>query len=1238
MIAASSSVSACGDDGGKSQDVETVPYCESVHCPKGTTCSEDLRMCVTDSPGEVEDNPCDQCTDKQECINNACVDKEPVANPCDQCTDKQECIDNTCVDKVPDPPAQLCNDTDEPMCNGNAVVYCVDGELVPQDCEDLVCVEGMCVEKAVEPETCDLDNFELTCEGNSIVSCVEGVLHTEPCPEGQYCDAGACLDTDFCPDNPNKMTAGVCGCAIPDTDLDENGTADCLDIKDLCPDDSEKDNPGQCGCGIPEGTCNEGDLCPDHPDKTVPGICGCDADDTDTDGDGIPDCIDKCPGNSYKLNEDACDCDHVQVSMDDTSYCAIPVGTAKEFVDIINGIADASLEVSSDTVYAVMRNINLADVLTDDTVWKPVAFKGKLTSGGNTPKTIAYTNTDGERLSLHCAETDESCGLFGKLEGARIHNVSLNLGVSGLNKIGGLAGIAEADTKLTSIQANTDITGAGSHVGGVVGYGTHISLSGITHQGKVTNSGENTPEAPVANTGGIVGTLADASVISDSKNTGRVISESKSIDRPANDLGGIVGRAESDTTLFNLTNDSIVSTQTTIHVGGIAGIHTKISASGNKNLTNNGYVKGFQFVGGLFGLLDNVYGVEGITESVNHGTVTGLWQYTGGIAGYNHIPLMRVINDGSISGSTYIGGISGYQNDSVNYALNKGTIWGENAQQGCGTFIGGIFGQLIGGFSHSYLTNHGLITADWAPRMSVNSSTGVQNADDCPNRYFAGIAGYISDGKGTKFTNVYNTGNITTSMTGLGRSGGIAGWAHTLSLVNAKNTGAIKGTYPTGGIIGRLLIRGKAADKNFPFEMKNVENTGNLQSVGDRAGGIIGDLDIENEEAEYTFDQLVNSGTISSSASRVGGIIGNIRANNKNTIFRNLYNTGNIKGAAHVGGIVGNINSNLEDFWEGESFRYNSTKDRTMTYTFEGGYSTGSVSGSGNCIGGLFGYVILNPISAHDAVAGHGGTQSTVNCPKNSNIYTRYLELIYHNATASFNFKNMYASGDVTQTGTGQWTGGIFGYIDTQTIPREYQNKKIVFSDTCVITRENTTKYTATNISEVNIHNAYYLGKITSPHERAGTLFGRVLQADSIDAANPYKAAYLASNDGKSSLANLYSVATLADKGSAVAGYKDSTAYLTVNNVYTWSDGNPNKLVWGPDASMTGHAAFNFNDAGIAVVGSDKLIDKLNAIVASLGLTSWKDASYTLPDSKSVTIPSLDIKPGLAAWEPWEGK
>ena len=103
---------------------------------------------------------------------------------------------------------------------------------------------------------------------------------------------------DQCPDDPNKIQPGVCGCGVADTDTDSDGTADC---NDGCPNDPNKVAPGICGCGVADtdsdgdGTADCNDGCPNDPNKTQPGICGCDKPDTDTDNDGIKDCNDNCP-------------------------------------------------------------------------------------------------------------------------------------------------------------------------------------------------------------------------------------------------------------------------------------------------------------------------------------------------------------------------------------------------------------------------------------------------------------------------------------------------------------------------------------------------------------------------------------------------------------------------------------------------------------------------------------------------------------------------------------------------------------------------------------------------------------------------------------------------------------------------------------------------------------------------------------------------------------------------------
>jgi hypothetical protein len=102
------------------------------------------------------------------------------------------------------------------------------------------------------------------------------------------------ITPDACPSDPNKTDPGICGCGVPDTDTDGDGTPDC---NDGCPNDSGKTSPGTCGCGASEtgdtdgdGTLDCVDSCPnDARFQTTTGICGCNAYYVDMNEDGTPD-------------------------------------------------------------------------------------------------------------------------------------------------------------------------------------------------------------------------------------------------------------------------------------------------------------------------------------------------------------------------------------------------------------------------------------------------------------------------------------------------------------------------------------------------------------------------------------------------------------------------------------------------------------------------------------------------------------------------------------------------------------------------------------------------------------------------------------------------------------------------------------------------------------------------------------------------------------------------------------
>jgi hypothetical protein len=57
-----------------------------------------------------------------------------------------------------------------------------------------------------------------------------------------------------------------------------------------------------------DGTPNCNDGCPNDPNKTAPGACGCGVAETDSDGDGTPNCNDGCPNDPNKTAPGACGC------------------------------------------------------------------------------------------------------------------------------------------------------------------------------------------------------------------------------------------------------------------------------------------------------------------------------------------------------------------------------------------------------------------------------------------------------------------------------------------------------------------------------------------------------------------------------------------------------------------------------------------------------------------------------------------------------------------------------------------------------------------------------------------------------------------------------------------------------------------------------------------------------------------------------------------------------------------
>ena len=69
-------------------------------------------------------------------------------------------------------------------------------------------------------------------DGSVVCWGLSSSLQTYPPEDLLLIDLGLICPEDSCPDDPTKIEPGVCGCGVPDTDSDEDGTLDCLDSDD----------------------------------------------------------------------------------------------------------------------------------------------------------------------------------------------------------------------------------------------------------------------------------------------------------------------------------------------------------------------------------------------------------------------------------------------------------------------------------------------------------------------------------------------------------------------------------------------------------------------------------------------------------------------------------------------------------------------------------------------------------------------------------------------------------------------------------------------------------------------------------------------------------------------------------------------------------------------------------------------------------------------------------------------
>ncbi len=211
---------------------------------------------------------------------------------------------------------------------------------------------------------------------DGVIDCNDNCLGVENADQIDIDEDGVGSACEECDDDPDKTESGVCGCGTADYDTDVDGVLDC---DDGCPTDGSKTEPGVCGCGNVDdgdgdghascqGDCDDedADINPDEDEVCDEVDHDCDYEITngfstpypdclytDTDGDGVGDDLDQCPGTPSGESVDSNGCSASQRDTDgdgvtdDQDQCP---GTAAGATCDSNGCSASQRDTDGDGV------------------------------------------------------------------------------------------------------------------------------------------------------------------------------------------------------------------------------------------------------------------------------------------------------------------------------------------------------------------------------------------------------------------------------------------------------------------------------------------------------------------------------------------------------------------------------------------------------------------------------------------------------------------------------------------------------------------------------------------------------------------------------------------------------------------------------------------------------------------------------------------------------------------------
>ncbi|UYK77771.1 filamentous hemagglutinin N-terminal domain-containing protein [Xanthomonas sacchari] len=569
------------------------------------------------------------------------------------------------------------------------------------------------------------------------------------------------------------------------------------------------------------------------------------------------------------------------------------------------------------------------------------------------------------------------------------HSIN-NLTISGASGYVGLFGTTSSNSLIRDVHlGNVSISG-GYYVGGLVGYGQG-AIKNVTVDGSVTGSS--------GGVGGLAGYnlgLIDNGVFNGSVNG-------------QNTVGGVAGNNVGATIRNSHSTGSVTGSSS--NTGGLVGYNDGGSLT---NTYSTSTVSGTSSVGGLVGTNQNAGSIK---NSYATGSVTGSSSMVGGLVGMNYqSTIANTYATGSVTATASVGGLVGVNNaggasvssSSVSNSYATGAVISTNNNN-----VGGLIGANSGSVSNASWD------VDSTGQANAISSGGGGSATNLTsfgsnNRYSHSTYGNL----GT-WALLAGTSNVYVASDGVGSPAWIMIEGQTRPFLASEYSTTIGNAHQL-----QLMAYNMAANYSLSADIDASQTAGSNASgmwssagfspVGDSNNAFTGSLNGAN--------RAISGLTIARGGTSYVGLFGNTSAASR---IVNLALTGaTVTGTAYVGGVAG----------------FNAG-------TLSGIRVTGTMSGTGNFIGGLSGYNNAGTITGAQtsgSVVGSGGPYSgnyvggligsnaggTINASSSSSTVSGGSSVggLVGNDYQG-NYSNVQASGSATSTSTasGDHVGGLIG-------------------------------------------------------------------------------------------------------------------------------------------------------------------------------------------------------------------